>query len=123
MKQNPFDKLGEISITLPQGMFAGFKLAQVRAFADRWNIKVKRDKGEWILTTDNPVNLFWFGCNVNNHHKEPPSALGEWVQIGMKIPHKDKLKLAGVKQYKTGTSEIMANGKLIVSFDEKDRQR
>lgn len=120
---NPFDELQGISITLPEGMFAGFKLAQVRAFADRWDIKVKRDKGDWILTTNDPKNLFWFGCNVNNHNNEPPSALSEWVQIGMKIPHDEKLKLAGVKRYKKGTSEIMQNGKIIVHFDEKDRIR
>lgn len=84
MKTNPFDELQGISVTLPGGMFAGFKLQQVRNFAHRWNIKVKRVDGDYVLTTDDPLNLFWFGCNVNNHTCEPPSALSRWSQIGDK---------------------------------------
>jgi hypothetical protein len=80
--ENPFDKLGLLEINLPGGMFAGFKLKEVRDFVRRWNVDVQKVDGEWKLTTDNPANFFWLGCNANNHQKESPNNFTKWVQIG-----------------------------------------
>lgn len=82
---NLFDNIGLITITLPGAMFSGFKLSQVRSFADHWNIKIKKVDGEWELTTNDPLNLFWFGCNVNNHNNDDPNSFTRWVQIGDKV--------------------------------------
>ncbi len=114
--KNPFDQLDEIKISLPEALFNGFSLAEVRSFADHWNIKVKKVNGDWELRTDDPINLFWFGCNVNNHQLPQPSNLSRLVQIEhKKIPHKDLLKLAGVKDISNNHEIIhLPNGKIVV---------
>lgn len=82
--KNPFDQLGKITIPVPREMFSGFKLSQVREFAAHYSISVAKDKNsvDYLLSTDDAKNIFWFGCNVNNHHLPSPSALSQFVQLG-----------------------------------------
>jgi hypothetical protein len=41
--------------------------AQVKSFCEHYNCKAERKKGEYWITSNDPINFFWLGMNFNNH--------------------------------------------------------
>ena len=70
----------EIEIHLPTTQFP-----EIRNFARHFGCEAHptKDKFYYRITTDNPVNFFWLGANMNNSalNELKPSAISRYVTL------------------------------------------
>ncbi len=63
----------------------GKSYGEAKQFADHFGCTCEKTKhkGFFIIKTDEPINFYWLGANVNNEaiNRDHPSAISKYVEL------------------------------------------